>query len=91
MANKIPEFDLFKRIENLEEKTKGKLTFVDTSIMATMGLMLAWAAFSMHAPEYARKLKDNTLKGLKTAGLNKEALDVLEKLMSEQCDLWESL
>ncbi|MBA7574733.1 RNA polymerase sigma factor RpoD [subsurface metagenome] len=54
-----------------------------------MGLGMAWLALTMHAPEYARKYKDDILKVLKVADIDKELLDSLDEIFSEYCSVLE--
>ena len=89
MENKIPEFDLFKRLEKLEGKTRGKFSSRDVYIVALASLITAWWALSMHNPHDARQNKDGILKALKNAGINKELLDILGEIFSEQCDIFD--
>jgi len=37
-----PEFDIFKRLEKLEDKTEGEFTVKDAFIMGAVGLELAF-------------------------------------------------
>ena len=86
-----PEFDLFKRIENLEKRTGGQLTIRDISILSLLGFEMAYTAMSMHAPQYARKYKDNFLGKLKEFGFNKQWLDILEEDFLNLCEGFEKL
>lgn len=82
----VPEFDLFKRIENLEQRTKGELTIRDVSILSLLGLEIAFAAMSLHAPQFVRKYKDDFLRKLKEMGFNKQWLDILEEDFLDICE-----
>jgi hypothetical protein len=86
MAMEVPEFDLFKRIENLEQRTKGELTIRDASMLGLLSLESAYLAMSLHAPQLARKYKDNLLGKLKKMGFNKQWLDLLEADFLDLCE-----
>jgi len=75
----VPEFDLFKRIESLEEKTKGQLTAQDAAILAAISLEVAFRSAILHVPQHAREYKDNILGVLKRMGLNRKLVDILEE------------
>lgn len=81
-----PEWDIFKRIERLEDKTKSKLTLKDTSILSVLTFEIAFYAMGLHAPEFVRKHKDVLLGKLKTMGFSKEWLGILEEDLLSICD-----
>ena len=74
-----PEWDLFKRIEALEEKTKAEFTVQDATILATIGLQVAFRSAILHTPQYAREYKDRILGNLKKMRVNRKMRDMLEE------------
>lgn len=86
-----PEFDIFKRLEKLEDKTKGEITAKDAFIMGAVGLELAFLAASLYAPQHTRKYKDDILKKLKVMGLDKYWLDELGEDLRNACNFIEQL
>jgi len=88
---KVPEFEVFKRIESLEEKIKGEFTVKDASILALVGFELAFTALGLHTPQYARKFKDEFLGKLKKMDVTKKWLDCLEEDCLNICELVEQL
>lgn len=85
----VPEFDLFKRIENIEQRTKGPLTIRDASIIGFLGLECAYLAMSIHAPKLARKYKDNLIGKLKKMDFDKQWLALLEEDLLNLCEVVE--
>ena len=81
-----PEFDLFKRIENLEEKFEGELTVKDAFILGAIGFEIAYAALSFQSPQNARKFKDEFLGRVKQAGLSHKWLDILQEDLLSVCN-----
>lgn len=76
------EWDLSKRIDNLEEKIKDIEGQVPSDMLlpiALTGFIYAFIALSLHHPKYARKLKDELISTMRVVGLNKRVLDVLEE------------
>ena len=86
-----PEFDLFKRVENLEDKFKGELTVKDAFILGAMGFETAYAALSFQFPQYARKYKDEFLGRVKQAGLSHKWLDILQEDLLNVCNIIEQI
>lgn len=71
----VPEWDFFKRIENLEEKIKDIEGQVPPDMLlpiALVGLIYGFIAFSLHSPKYVRKWKDDLLSTLREGGLGNE-------------------
>lgn len=87
----IPEFDLFKRIENLEQRAKGELTIRDASIIGFLALETAYLAMSLHAPKLARKYKDDLLGKLKKMDFNEQWLALLEEDFLNLCESAEKI
>lgn len=81
-----PEWDFFKRIENLELRTKGKLTLADASMLGCLSFELAFIAEVSHFPQNARKYKDILIGRLRQWGFNKELLDGIETDLLKMCD-----
>lgn len=86
-----PEFDLFKRIENLEGKFEGELTVKDALILGGIGFEIAYAAFSFQFPQNARKFKDQFLARVKEAGLSHKWLELLQGDLLNVCDSIEQI
>lgn len=86
-----PEFDLFKRVENLEDKFKGELTVKDAFILGAIGFEIAYAALSFQSPQNARKFKDEFLGRLNQAGLSHKWLDILQEDLLNVCSSIEDI
>lgn len=87
----VSEFDFFKRIEKLEQGTKGELTIRDVSIIGFLGLETAYLAMSLHAPKLARKYKDDLLSKLKKMNFNEQWLAFLEEDLLHLCESAEKI
>ena len=87
----VPEFDLFERIENLEQRAKGELTVREASIVGLLGLETAYLAMSLHAPKLARKYKDDLLGKLKKMDFNEQWLALLEEDFLNLCESVEKI
>lgn len=81
-----PEFDTFKRIEDLEEHFKGTPAEKDSIILAVAGLETAFISASMQAPAYARQYKDQLLASLKQVGLSSKWYDAIQEDLLAMCD-----
>jgi hypothetical protein len=81
-----PEFDTFKRIEDLEEHFKGTRGEKDALILGIAGLETAFITASMQAPTYARQYKDQLLMSLKQVGLSNKWYDAIQADLGAMCD-----
>ncbi|MBA7596787.1 hypothetical protein ES703_03776 [subsurface metagenome] len=81
MAEERPEWDIFERLEKLEEI---KLTAQDAAILATFGFSLAFYAI---ARQYSnpRELKDVWIAFLKRKDLSTKARETLEEWLLAIC------
>ncbi len=82
-SESTPEYDIFKRIEELEAL---KPTAEDGRILAVDALILAFIALVRDHPRTARKLKDSYLAHLETSNLSPELLKELERFLIIVCD-----
>jgi hypothetical protein len=86
------EWDIFARIENLEQDIKAaKPTVKDANIVSMFAFGLAFGAVAVRMPDQARGIKDSYLGYLKASGLSPKMLDILEQAMLEACDMAEKL
>ena len=83
--NSIPEWGIFKRLENLEKMSATKPTLYDTFVIANIALTLAFTNATATQPHRARKLKDVAMGTAKRAGVSKEGLEILESLLLMLC------
>ena len=81
-----PEFDTFKKIEDLEEHFKGTPAQKDALILAVAGLETAFISASMQSPTYARQYKDQLLASLKQVGLSNKWFDAIQSDLTAMCD-----
>ena len=81
-----PEFDTFKRIEDLEENFKGTPAQKDALILAIAGLKTAFITASLQSPTYARQYKDQLLTTLKQVGLSSKWFGAIETDLLAMCD-----
>jgi hypothetical protein len=81
-----PEFDTFKKIEDLEEHFKGTPAQKDALILAVAGLETAFISASMQSPAYARQYKDQLLASLKQVGLSNKWFDAIQSDLTAMCD-----
>ena len=81
-----PEFDTFKKIEDLEEHFKGTPAEKDALILAVASLETAFITASMQAPTYARQYKDQLLASLKQVGLSSKWYDAIQADLLAMCD-----
>jgi len=92
---RVPEWDIFDRIEKLEKlsptfKTLKELapTTKDAYTMAQMAFLLGFYALARHSSN-CRKLKDVWVAHLKKQGLSTEALEQIEKWLIRVCEVLE--
>lgn len=83
---RAPEFDLFKRIENLEAITKGGVTVKDAFIAGILSFEIGYTAVSLHYPQRARKYKDLFIARLEQMGFNEHWKKILEKDLLNLCE-----
>ncbi|MFY9815042.1 MAG: hypothetical protein WCF70_07710 [Dehalococcoidales bacterium] len=81
-----PEFDTFKKIEDLEEHFKGTPAQKDALILAVAGLETAFITASLQSPTYARQYKDQLLGTLKQVGLSSKWFDAISSDLTAMCD-----
>jgi len=81
----MPEFDIFTRIEQLEEKATGMLTLREAIFLAAFGCELAFANIAMQNPGDARNIKDELIAKLKRWGINEEFVDLLDEDFASMC------
>jgi L-ribulose-5-phosphate 3-epimerase UlaE len=81
-----PEFDTFKRIEDLEEHFKGTPAQKDALILAIAGLETAFITASLQSPTYARQYKDQLLATLKQVGLSSKWFNAVDSDLTAMCD-----
>lgn len=90
---KIPEFDVFKRIEKLEEEMmvpdKVVELISDLLIIILLNSAFTFWAFSLHEPNTARKIKDKWVEILKHKDVNKFFVDRLSEILTEVCTIIE--
>lgn len=85
MAEERPEWDIFERLEKLEEL---KPTAEDAAILATFGFTLGFHSLARQSRN-PRKLKDDWIAFLKRKGLSAEAREVLEEWLLAICKIIE--
>lgn len=81
----VEEWDLFRRIEGLEEKLKeieGPVPMDALGHMITVTFVMSFYAFCLHDPENARKIKDALLGGMRKRGLNPLTVKAIEKMLN---------
>ena len=84
------EWDIFGRIENLEQDIKAaKPTLEEATRVAVYAFELAFIALVRARPDQDRKLKDIIITDLKKLGLSLNTLNTLEQLMLKICDIAE--
>lgn len=81
-----PEFDTFKKIEDLEEHFKGTSEQKDAIILAVAGLETAFITASIQSPTYTRRYKDQLLASLKQAGLSSKWYSAIQEDLTAMCD-----
>ncbi len=86
----IPEFELFKRMESLEQKTEGDFSLKDTFIVSMLAFEASYCAMAMHSPQNARKNKDLLIGKLKEMEFSKQWQDILEEELLVLCEHFES-
>ena len=88
------EFQIFKRIEDLEKTTKAlkatKATARENRALLLMTFWLAFAAAFGPVPHLARASKDDIIHTLKGLGLRQQVLDALNEIMLKQCEIFET-
>ena len=80
----MEEWDIFGRIENLEETIKeieGQVPMDTLGHMITVTFVMSFYAFCLHDPENARKIKDALLGGMRKRGLNPLTVKAIEKML----------
>lgn len=77
-----PEWDFFKRIENLEGL---KPTLADTSKIALVTFWLTFINMAAEHPSEARKIKDNAIALFELLGLSTKVLNSLKNFMLITC------
>lgn len=85
MAEERLEWDIFERLEKLEEL---KPTAEDAAILATFGFTLGFYSIAARSSN-PRKLKDVWITFLRQKGLSVESLRVLEEWLLNICKLIE--
>jgi len=89
------EFEFFKRIEDLEEITKGleatEATARENRVLLVVTFLLTFVALLTHSPKSTREAKDIIMSMLKDLGLSRQLLDVLEENMLKRCERFETL
>jgi len=87
------QWDFFKRIENLEETTKGlqgiEATAEENRALLVVTFWLAFTAIFDHYPYAARTGKDEIKLALKDQ-VSQQLLDILEDIMLKQCETFET-
>jgi hypothetical protein len=84
------EWDIFKRIENLEQDIEtAKPTLEDANAVSTFAFGLAFGNMVIRTPKYAKKMKDECTQHLKTLGVSPKVLGLLEQFMLKACDIAE--
>lgn len=73
-----PEFDLFKRIEDLEAKTESPFKLHDAFVIGWAALEFTYLTMCFETPMNPGKYKDIILEHLKKNGLNPKLLEGLE-------------
>ena len=81
-----PEFDIFKRLEKLEETSVTKPALDDIFMVARMAFGIAFANIAVARPKQARKQKDSIIKWAKSLGVSKGILEDLESLLLIACE-----
>ena len=81
-----PEFDTFKRIEDLEEHFKGTPAQKDALILGIAGLEIAFITASIQSPAYARQYRDQLLATLKQVGLSNKWYDAIAVDLLAMCE-----
>jgi hypothetical protein len=84
------EWEFFKRTENLEQDIETvKPTLKDANTVSTFAFGLAFGTMAINTPKYARKMKNECTKHLRTLGISPKVFDLLEQLMLKACDIAE--
>lgn len=84
------EWDIFKRIENLEQDIEtAKPTLNDANTVAIFAYGLAFGTMVIQTPKYARKMKDECTQHLETLAVSPKVINLLEQLMLKACDIAE--
>jgi len=92
-----PEWDIFGRQESVEKRTQrleqlgrqGRKLEIDTYLIATMALKVAFQAYHYDAVRDARLGKDTMLETLKQAGLSSIALQTVQDELLDTCEFLE--
>lgn len=66
----IPEFDIFRRVEELEDIVKGDISTRDAALLGLTGIELAFWALCANSPRNAETIANALLNDLRKAGLN---------------------
>jgi hypothetical protein len=80
----IPEFDIFRRVEELEGKIQSDISVKDAALLGLTGVELAFWALCANSPKRAETIATALLNDLKKAGLNRELHDKLSQDLNGQ-------
>ena len=80
----IPEFDIFRRVEELEDKIQGNVSVKDAALLGITGVELAFWALCASSPEKAETVAAALTNDLKKAGLNAALLEKLFRDLTAQ-------
>ena len=74
-----PEWDIFSRIEHLEEQARGELTINDAFIIALFGLRMAYMAFNMIVKASdINRLSEGLLESMQSYNLNSKLFHIIK-------------
>jgi len=81
-----PEFDTFKKIEDLEEHFKGTRAQKDALNPSIAGLKTSFITARLQTPGYAKEWQGPILASLKQGGLSNKWYDAVESDLTAMCD-----
>ena len=82
-----PEFDIFKRVENLESRLSDSYTLKDALMLGMLGLEYAYLSLATQHPTEADAFKDMIIKKLKSlVGAEKELVISIENDLVAMCN-----
>ena len=82
----IPEFDIFRRVEEIEGKIQSDISARDAALLGLTGVELAFWALCANSPKRSETIATALLNDLKKAGLNRELHDKLAHDLSGQSE-----
>ena len=84
----MPEFDIFKRIENLEAKFGNEaFNIKDAIIISVISMRTSFLTMCVNYPQNSRLLKDQLIAALKQSGLSKIWIENIQEDLLNICNL----